>query len=59
MPQIEQKSSGFCYVTILDEKMIGKQKTYLVDYGGVKCTAVFNPFTGQYYADDIYGRIEE
>ncbi len=47
------------YVTILDEKMIGKQKTYLVDYGGVKCTAVFNPFTGQYYADDIYGRIEE
>ena len=32
---------------------------YIVDYNGVKCHAVFNFFTGAYYADDIYGRIEE
>lgn len=28
---------------------------YLVDYQGVKCTAIFNPFVGRYYVDDIYG----
>lgn len=28
---------------------------YLADYNGVKCTAIFNPFTGRYYVDDIYG----
>ena len=27
--------------------------------GGVKCTAIFNPFVGIYYADDIYGVINE
>lgn len=26
---------------------------------GVKCTAIFNPFVGIYYADDIYGVIKE
>ena len=28
---------------------------YLADYNGVKCTAIFNPFVGYYYVDDIYG----
>ena len=23
------------------------------------CTAIFNPFSGYYYVDDIYGVIEE
>lgn len=32
---------------------------YIVEYNGVKCHAIFNPFVGQYYADDIYGRVEE
>ena len=26
---------------------------------GVLCTAIFNPFTNFYYADDLYGKIEE
>jgi hypothetical protein len=32
---------------------------YLADYNGVKCTAIFNPFVGQYYVDDKYGVIKE
>jgi hypothetical protein len=28
---------------------------YLADYNGVKCTAIFNPFVGRYYVDDLYG----
>ena len=31
---------------------------YLVDYRGVKCSAIFNPFNCTYYADDIYGRTD-
>ncbi|MDE6867980.1 MAG: hypothetical protein K2J83_02415 [Clostridia bacterium] len=45
-------------VTVLDEKMSGNQKTYIVDYNGIKCTAVFNCFTCTYFADDIYGRLQ-
>lgn len=26
---------------------------------GVKCTAIYNCFTGLYYADDLYGVIED
>ena len=33
--------------------------SYLVDYRGVKCSAIFNPFNCTYYADDIYGRLEK
>lgn len=25
---------------------------------GVLCTAIFNPFTNLYYADDLYGKTE-
>lgn len=35
-------------------KRIG-DNLYLTDYNGVKCTAIFNPFVGQYYVDDLYG----
>lgn len=35
-------------------KRIG-DNLYLADYNGVKCTAIFNPFTGRYYVDDVYG----
>ena len=28
---------------------------YLAEYNGVRCTAVFNFFTGTYFVDDIYG----
>lgn len=47
-------------ITILEEKEHPtKGKYYIAEYKGVKCTAIFNPFTCSYYADDVYGRIEE
>jgi len=49
-------------VTILkQEDMFGHKipNAYIVDYGGVKCTAIFNTYNGQYYADDKYGIIKE
>ena len=27
-------------------------------YQGIKCMAIFNPFVGKYFVDDVYGRIE-
>lgn len=33
--------------------------SYIVDYGGVICTAFFNPIVCQFYADDKYGVIKE
>ena len=32
---------------------------YLAEYNGVRCTAIYNYFTGRYYVDDVYGRIKE
>lgn len=29
----------------------------IAEYEGIKYTAIFNPFTGLYYIDNIYGRI--
>ncbi len=28
---------------------------YLAEYRSVQCTAVFNPFTGRYFVDNVYG----
>ena len=42
-------------ITVLEK--VG-DNAYIVDYKGVKCTAIFNCFTCCYYADDVYGRIE-
>ena len=39
-------------------KSIG-DNLYLADYNGVKCTAIFNFFTGYYYVDDVYGIQEQ
>lgn len=32
---------------------------YLAEYHGVRCTAIFNIFTGRYYVDDVYGTQDE
>ena len=32
---------------------------YEAVYNGVHCHAIFNPFVGKYYADDIYGIIPQ
>lgn len=33
--------------------------SYMVDYRGVKCSAIFNWYNGTWYADDVYGRLNE
>jgi len=35
-------------------KKIG-DNLYLAEYNGVRCTAIFNFFTGYFYVDDLYG----
>ena len=35
-------------------KCIGGNR-YLAEVNGVRCTAIFNVFTGNYYIDDVYG----
>ena len=47
-------SNKTAQVTIVE--MIGNNK-YLVDYRGILCAAMFNPFAGMYYVDDVNGRI--
>jgi hypothetical protein len=32
---------------------------YLAEYNGVKCSAIFNPFVGRYYVDDVYGVVKD
>lgn len=39
-------------------KKIG-DNNYIAEYGGVKCTAIFNPFVGRFYVDDKYGIIRD
>ena len=42
-------------ITVLED--LGNNN-YIVDYKGVKCHALFNYFVCEYYADDIYVRID-
>jgi hypothetical protein len=44
--------SGLDEATILEK--VGDNQ-YLADYNGIICTAIFNPFVGRYYVDDVYG----
>ncbi len=37
---------------------VGDNK-YIADYNGVKCSAIFNPFVGEFYVDDKYGIIPD
>ena len=43
-------------VTVLEK--VG-DNDYMVNYKGVKCHALFNWFVCEYYADDVYGIVEE
>ena len=53
---IHSLDGGLAEATII--KRIGDNQ-YLAEYNSVKCTAIFNPFVGQYYVDDKYGIIKE
>ena len=36
-----------------------RDNRYLAEVNGVRCTAIFNYFTGAYYVDDVYGVLPE
>lgn len=42
-------------ITVLEQ--VGRND-YIVDYKGVKCHAIFNYFVCAYFADDLYGIVE-
>ena len=47
---------------VMDEAKIIKQigdNQYLAEYNGVRCTAIFNIFSGAYFVDDVYGIQED
>ena len=47
---------------VLDEAEIIEcigNNLYLAEYNGIRCTAIFNFFTGRYYVDDLYGVMKE
>ena len=47
-------------VEIIDSDTQDGVTTYVVQtQDGIKCTAIFNPFTCSYYADDVFGVIRE
>lgn len=52
--RIHSLGGQFAEVTIISEKSCNN---VIVDYRGVRCTAIYNPFGGCYYVDDIYGII--
>ena len=54
--QGKMRSTEKAEVTVLGK--VGSND-YIVEYNGVRCHAIFNFFTGCYYADDIYGVVEE
>ena len=52
---IHSLNGKFAEVTILQDN---GDNNYIVEYNGIKCTAIFNIFAG-YYVDDIYGIIKD
>ena len=59
MAHIHSLDGAMDEITVLDSRQDGAQTVYIVDYKGVKCTAIYNLFAGTYYADDKYGIIKE
>ena len=45
-------------VTLIERTPLGNDFVCITK-DGVKCTAIYNCFTGLYYADDLYGVIED
>ena len=49
-------------VTVLEQDTLFGHpipNAYIVQFGDVKCTAIYNPLVCQYYVDDKYGIIKE
>ena len=58
MAHINSLGGKTAEITVLD-KPNENANYYIAEYGGVKCSAIFNPFVCEFYADDIYGIIKE
>ena len=59
MAHIHSLGGAMDEVTVLDSRQEAGHVVYIVDYKGVKCTAIFNWLANAYYADDKYGIIKE
>ena len=59
MAHIHSLDGAMDEITVLDSRQDGAQTVHIVDYKGVKYTAIYNPFSNAYYADDKYGIIKE
>ena len=59
MAHIHSLNGEMDEIYVLDERQEGNITVYIVDYKGIKCTAIFNPFVCEFYADDKYGIIKE
>ena len=59
MAHIHSLNGAMDEISILDSRQESDHVVYIVDYNGVKCTAIFNWFSNTYYADDKYGIIKE
>jgi hypothetical protein len=58
MAHINSLNGEMDEITVLQEHYMFGHKinnSYIVDYKGTKCTAIFNCFVGEYYADDKFG----
>lgn len=53
--RIHSLGGQFDEVTIISEK---SDNDIIVDYNGVRCTAIYNVFVGCYYVDDVYGIVK-
>ena len=53
--RIHSLDGQFGEVTIISEK---RDNDGIVDYNGVRCTAIYNIFAGCYYVDDVYGIVK-
>lgn len=40
-------------------KKVGDNDYLVMTEDGVKCHAIYNPFVGMYYADDLYAVVKE
>lgn len=56
MAHINSLNGEMDEITVLEK--VG-DNDYIVDYKGVKCHALFNWFVCEFYADDVYRRIEK
>ena len=56
---INSLDGGMDEITVIEKIENERQPYYIVDYKGVKCTAIFNWYVCEYYADDLYGVVTQ